>query len=61
VDLPEVSGFCRHGYLPDVESARRYGYRVHGPWPPERGHRCNPGILLLDLYAGAMEGKEGVQ
>jgi isoamylase len=57
VDLPEVTGFCWHGYLPDVEQGQRYGYRVHGPWAPEHGHRCNPAKLLLDPYAKAVEGE----
>lgn len=57
VNLPEVSGFCWHGYLPDVEPGRRYGFRVHGPWAPEQGQRCNPHKLLLDPYAKAVEGR----
>ena len=57
MDLPEVTGFCWHGYLPDVEPGQRYGFRVHGPWAPEHGHRCNPHKLLLDPYAKAVEGE----
>ncbi len=57
VGLPEVTGFCWHGYLPDVEPGQRYGFRVHGPWSPEHGHRCNPRKLLLDPYAKAVEGE----
>jgi glycogen operon protein len=57
VDLPEVTGFCWHGYLPEVEPGQRYGFRVHGPWAPEEGHRCNPAKLLLDPYAKAIEGQ----
>ena len=57
LDLPEVTGFCWHGYLPEVEPGQRYGYRVHGPWDPENGHRCNPAKLLLDPYAKATEGQ----
>jgi isoamylase len=56
VALPEVSGFCWHGYLPDVGPGQRYGYRVHGPHAPEEGHRCNPAKLLLDPYAKAIDG-----
>ena len=48
VFLPEVSAFIYHGYLPNVGPGQRYGYRVHGPWEPENGHRCNPTKLLLD-------------
>src|SRR5262249_35975234 len=47
-DLPEVTSFCWHGYLPNLGPGQRYGFRVHGPWKPEEGHRCNPAKLLLD-------------
>lgn len=57
VDLPEATGFCWHGYLPSVKPGQRYGYRVHGPWDPANGHRCNPAKLLLDPYAKAIEGE----
>jgi glycogen operon protein len=57
VDLPEVSGFCWHGYLPDIEAGQRYGYRVHGPWAPEHGCLCNPAKVLLDPYAKAVDGQ----
>jgi isoamylase len=56
-DLPEVTSFCWHGYLPNVGPGQRYGYRVHGPWKPEEGLRCNPSKLLLDPYARAIEGQ----
>jgi isoamylase len=56
-DLPEVTSFCWHGYLPNVGPGQRYGFRVHGPWRPEEGHRCNPVKLLLDPYARAIEGQ----
>ncbi|GAA0286381.1 glycogen debranching protein GlgX [Actinomadura nitritigenes] len=55
--LPEVDAFVWHGYLPGVMPGRRYGFRVHGPYEPERGHRCNPAKLLLDPYAQAIEGR----
>ena len=56
IDLPEMTGYCWHGYFPSVEPGQRYGYRVHGPWAPEDGLRCNPNKLLLDPYAKAIEG-----
>ncbi|WP_119728613.1 glycogen debranching protein GlgX [Thermomonospora amylolytica] len=55
--LPEVDGFVWHGYLPGIMPGQRYGFRVHGPYEPERGLRCNPGKLLLDPYAQAIEGQ----
>ncbi|NUQ22281.1 MAG: glycogen debranching protein GlgX [Gemmatimonadaceae bacterium] len=45
-----------HCYLPDVRPAQLYGYRVHGPYKPEEGHRFNPGKLLIDPYAKAISG-----
>ncbi|MEU9393135.1 glycogen debranching protein GlgX [Streptomyces sp. NPDC048324] len=57
VPLREVDGFVHHIYLPDVGPGRRYGFRVHGPYRPESGERCNPGKLLLDPYAKAIEGE----
>ena len=59
VDLHEVDGFVWHGYLPGVSPGQRYGYRVHGPYDPAAGHRCNPHKLLLDPYAKAIEGNVG--
>ena len=56
VDLPEVTALCWHGYLPGVGPGQRYGYRVHGPWDPDQGQRCNPSKLLLDPYAKAVDG-----
>ena len=56
VPLPEVDGSVWHGYLPGVTAGQRYGYRVHGPYAPEKGQRCNPHKLLLDPYAKAIEG-----
>lgn len=57
LDLDEVTGNCWHAYLPSVEPGQRYGYRVHGPWEPSAGHRCNPAKLLLDPYAKALTGR----
>ena len=59
ITLHEVDGFVWHGYLPGVGPGQRYGYRVHGPYDPAAGHRCNPAKLLLDPYAKAIEGSVG--
>ncbi|MEU2654771.1 glycogen debranching protein GlgX [Streptomyces sp. NPDC007325] len=56
VELRETDAFVRHAYLPGVMPGQRYGFRVHGPYAPERGLRCNPAKLLLDPYARAMSG-----
>src|SRR6185436_20056650 len=57
LDLPETTAFNWHGYIPDLGPGQRYGYRVHGPWDPANGHRCNPAKLLLDPYGKAVEGE----
>jgi isoamylase len=57
VELTEMDGFVWHGYLPDVGPSQRYGYRVHGPYEPAGGHRCNPAKLLLDPYGKAVDGQ----
>jgi isoamylase len=56
VDLREVDGFVWHAYLPGIGPGQRYGYRVHGPYHPAAGQRCNPAKLLLDPYAKAIDG-----
>ncbi|GAB3679732.1 glycogen debranching protein GlgX [Actinocorallia lasiicapitis] len=55
--LPEADGFVWHGYLPGIMPGQRYGYRVHGPYDPAAGHRCNPAKLLLDPYARHIAGE----
>src|SRR4051794_516175 len=56
IELPEVTAFIHHGYLPGVQPGQRYGYRVHAAWDPESGQRGNPAKLLIDPYAKAVEG-----
>jgi glycogen operon protein len=55
--LPERHGMIWHGYLPRVGPGQRYGFRVHGPYDPAAGLRCNPNKLLLDPYAKAIDGQ----
>lgn len=57
VELPEYTDEVFHGYLPDVGPGTFYGYRVHGPYEPDNGHRFNPNKLLLDPYARAHAGE----
>jgi isoamylase len=57
--LPEVTAHVWHGYVPEVGPGQRYGFRVHGPYEPNRGHRFNAAKLLLDPYARAIEGRVG--
>jgi glycogen operon protein len=57
IALPEYTDQIFHGYLPDIGPAQIYGYRVHGPYAPEAGHRFNPNKLLLDPYARAHFGE----
>ncbi len=56
IDMPEREANVWHGYLPRVVPGQRYGYRVHGPYDPHNGLRCNPSKLLLDPYAKAIDG-----
>ena len=54
--LPERTGPVWHGYFPGVWPSTQYGFRVHGPWDPKNGIRCDPNYLLLDPYARAIDG-----
>ena len=54
ITLPEHTDMVRHGYLPDVEPGQLYGYRVHGPYDPAKGHRFNPNKIVLDPYCKAI-------
>jgi len=56
VTLPECTDGVWHGYLRDVAPGQLYGYRAHGPYRPEHGHRYNPNKLLLDPYARRLAG-----
>jgi len=55
--LPEYTDEVWHGYLPDASAGLLYGYRAHGPYDPERGHRFNHHKLLLDPYARGLFGR----
>ena len=56
IELPEYTDEVWHGYLPDARPGTIYGYRVHGPYEPDAGHRFNPNKLLLDPYAKQLVG-----
>jgi isoamylase len=56
VSMRESTGFVWHCYLPGIKLGQLYGYRVHGPYEPERGNRFNPAKLLIDPYAKAIAG-----
>ncbi len=51
IELTEQTDQVWHCYLPDVLPGQLYGYRVHGPYEPAKGHRFNPNKVLLDPYA----------
>jgi glycogen operon protein len=57
IELADRTAFQWHAYLPGVGPGQRYGYRVHGPYEPERGMRFNPAKLLIDPYAKAIDGE----
>ena len=52
IRLPEQTDMIWHGYAPGLRPGQLYGYRVHGPYAPEEGHRFNPRKIVLDPYAG---------
>ena len=56
IEMTEQNSYVWHNYLPGIQPGQRYGYRVYGPYDPNRGLRCNPNKLLLDPYAYAIEG-----
>ena len=51
IPLREQTDFVWHGYFPDVRPGQVYGYRVHGPYEPDQGHRFNAHKIVLDPYA----------
>jgi glycogen operon protein len=51
IAMPDNDDMVWHCYLPDILPGQLYGYRVHGPYEPEKGHRFNPHKVLLDPYA----------
>ncbi|WP_125079823.1 glycogen debranching protein GlgX [Mycobacterium sp. P7213] len=56
IGLDEVDGYVWHAYLPGVGPGQHYGFRVHGPFNPAAGQRCDPSKLLLDPYGKAFHG-----
>src|SRR5207247_3502169 len=56
IELKEQTDQVWHGFLPDARPGQLYGYRVHGPYEPQNGHRFNPNKLLIDPYAKAIAG-----
>ncbi len=57
IPLREVTAHVWHAYLPGIQPGQLYGYRVHGPFEPEKGHRFNHNKLLIDPYAKAIAGE----
>ena len=57
VEMPERTAHVWHGLVPDVGPGQHYGLRVHGPWAPAEGLRCNPAKLLIDPHATAVDGQ----
>ena len=60
LSLEECTAFVWHGFLPGIRPGQRYGFRVHGPWDPSKGHRFNEHKLLVDPYAQAIVGDVAV-
>ncbi len=57
IALPEYTDEIWHGYVSGLRPSQLYGYRVHGPYAPQEGHRFNPNKLLLDPYAKSLRGR----
>src|SRR5258706_2186128 len=57
IELQEQTVLVWHCFLPGVQPGQLYGYRVYGPYAPERGLRFNPNKLLIDPYAKGLTGK----
>ena len=56
IAIKESTAFTWHCYIPGLQPGQSYGYRVYGPWEPQKGHRFNPAKLLIDPYAQAISG-----
>jgi isoamylase len=56
VELEDSDAYVWHCYLPQIQPGQRYGYRIHGPYDPTNGLRCNPNKVLMDPYAKSTEG-----
>ena len=56
IPMPDNDADVWHAFVPGIGPGQSYGYRVDGPWDPDRGLRCNPAKLLLDPYAKAVSG-----
>ncbi len=57
IEMREVDAYVWHCYIPGLRPGQRYGFRIHGPYEPEHGHRCDPSKILLDPYAKAIDGQ----
>lgn len=57
IELEEVDAHIWHCYIPSIMPGQRYAYRVHGPYDPANGKRCDPNKLLVDPYAKAFDGE----
>ena len=57
IALRERTAFVWHGFVRHIKPGQLYGYRIEGPWEPEKGHRFNYNKLLVDPYAKAISGK----
>jgi len=57
ISLRERTAFVWHGFIRDIRPGQLYGYRIEGPWEPEKGHRFNYNKLLVDPYTKAISGE----
>jgi isoamylase len=57
IEFRERTDDMWHAYLPEARPGLLYGYRVHGPYDPAKGHRFNPNKLLIEPYAKHIQGE----
>ena len=57
IPVKERTDLVWHVYIPGLKPGQLYGYRVDGPYEPQKGHRFNPAILVLDPYGKALSGR----
>jgi isoamylase len=57
IPMTERADEVWHVFVPEARPGQLYGFRVHGPWEPQRGLRFNPAKVLMDPYAKAITGE----
>lgn len=56
IELKYCTDQVWHSHVKGLKPGALYGYRVYGPYEPQKGHRFNPYKLLIDPYAKQLFG-----